>query len=153
MGFIGYRFMAKLIIDNDLIAEEYFADARLVGIQCPLEPHRLAWHINQLFLYDFRYQSGSEVLLTKKGRPLRYAVYQYEEKHLQITHLIYANQYDGEYLLPELKHFDYIWLLKGEQLYDNWIKLLLHEIKKIDHAQMVMELSSDKIKNKTRLVL
>jgi hypothetical protein len=145
--------MAKLIIDNDLIAEEYFADARLVGIQCALAPHQLAWHINRQFLYDFRYQAGSEIMVTKKGRPLRYSVYQYEETHLQITHLVYANQYDGEYLLPELKHFDYIWLLKGEHVTEQWIVLLLNELKTVEQVQMVMELSSEKIKNKTRLVL
>lgn len=145
--------MARLLIDNDQIAAEYFADARLVGLQCSLEPHQLAWYINRQFMFDFRYQCGSEILVTKKGRSLRYPVFLYREPHLQLTHYIYANQCDGEYLMVQLRHFDFLWLLKGDQHEDASVGILLNELKRLEQVQVVTELASDKIKDKTQLVL
>ena len=145
--------MAKLIIDNDLIAEEYFSDARLLGIQCALEPHQFIWHINRQFLYDFRYQSGSEIVVTKKKRPFRYPIFQCKEPQQELLHIIYANQYDGEYLLSELRYFDYIWLIKGEMNDDSLPELILNELKAIEQVQLVTALSNEKIINKTQLVL
>jgi hypothetical protein len=67
--------------------------------------------------------------------------------------LIYANRHDGEYLLPELKHFDFLWLMKGELKEILLPEMLLSELKTLDPVQMVTILSNDKIINKTRLVL
>jgi hypothetical protein len=67
--------------------------------------------------------------------------------------LIYANRHDGEYLLPELKHFDFLWLMKGELKDIMLPEMLLSELKTLDQVQMVTILSNDKIINKTRLVL
>lgn len=145
--------MAKLIIDNDQIAEEYFADARLFGIQCPLEPHRFAWLINRQFLYNFRYQAGAEIEVTKKGRTFRYCIFQCKEPQLEVMHFIYANHFDGEYLLSELRYFDYLWLMKGELPDEALPNLILNELKNIDHIQLVTELMKDKIVNKTQLVI
>jgi hypothetical protein len=145
--------LAKLIIDNDQIAEEYFADARLFGIQCPLEPHRFIWTINRQFLYDFRYQAGSEIKVKKKGRQFRYPIFQCKEPQLEVVHLIYANQFDGEYLLSELRYFDYLWLMKGELPGEELPGLILAELKTIEQVQLVTELSKEKIVNKTQLVL
>jgi hypothetical protein len=67
--------------------------------------------------------------------------------------MIYANRHDGEYLLPELKHFDFLWLMKGELKDILLPEMLLSELKTLDQVQMVTILSNDKIINKTRLVL
>lgn len=145
--------MPKLVIDNSQLAEEFFADVRLFGIQCPHEPHWLIWIINNQFLYDFRYQAGSEIEVKKKGRPFRYPIYQCMEPNLEVIHLIYANQYDGEYLLPELRHYDFIWLIKGELPNNEIPHLIFTELKAIPQVQLVTELTPEKIINKTQLVL
>lgn len=145
--------MAKLTIDNDQIAEEYFSDVQLLGIQCSMEPHSLVWLVNKRFLYNFRYQNGAEIIVSKKTRSFSYPVFQCRETSLQLTHYIYANQHDGEYLLPELRHFDYIWLLKGELSGIELSSLILEELKKIPEIQVVTFLSSEKIKHKTQLVM
>jgi len=145
--------LAKLIIDNDQIAEEYFSDARLFGIQCPLEPHSFVWLINRQFLYDFRYQAGSEIEVKKKGRPFNYPIFQCKEPQQEIVHLIYANQHDGEYLLAELRYYDYLWLIKGELPGEELPRLILAELKNMEQVQLVTALSNEKIINKTQLVL
>lgn len=145
--------MAKLIIDNVQIAEEYFEHAQLLGIQCAAEPHKFVWLINKHFAFDFRYQSGSEIEMQKKGRVFKFPVFSFFEMHLNVQHLIYTNQFDGEYLLPELKHTDFLWLVRSESHDADLMKLLEAEIKKVNQVQLVTLLSNDKIKNKQHLVL
>lgn len=145
--------MAKLFLDNDLIAEEYFANAQLLGIQCPVEPHKFVWLINQHFGFDFRYQSGTEILLEKKGRKFYFPVFGFDELHLSVQHLIYTNQFDGEYLLPELKFTDFLWLVRSDANDFSFMQLLAQEMRGIGAVQLVSTLSNDKIKNKQHLIL
>ncbi len=145
--------MAKLVIDNALIAEEYFEHAHLLGIQCAAEPHRFVWLINRHFAFDFRYQNGSEIELTKQQRNFRYPIFRFSETHLMVEHLIYTHQHDGEYLLPELRHTDFLWLVKGESIDAAFMNLLETEIRKVPQVQLVTALSNEKIKNKQHLVL
>ncbi len=145
--------MAKLIIDNAQIAEEYFENALLLGIQCAAEPHKFVWLINKHFAFDFRYQPGSEIEMKKQGRNFKFPVFSFAETHLSVQHLIYTNQFDGEYLLPELKHTDFLWLVRSESSDVDFIQLLATEIKKVSQVQLVTLLSNDKIKNKQHLVL
>lgn len=146
--------MAKLIIDNAQIAEEYFENAQLLGIQCAAEPHKFVWLINKHFAFDFRYQPNSEIEMKKQGRNFKFPVFSFNETHLSIQHLIYTNQFDGEYLLPELKHTDFLWLVRNDSPdATDFIQLLAAEIKKVSQVQLVTLLSNDKIKNKQHLVL
>ena len=56
-------------------------------------------------------------------------------------------------MLPELKHFDYIWMLKGELNNIDLPDLVLKELKNVPEIQMVALLAADKIRNKTQLVM
>jgi hypothetical protein len=145
--------LAKLVIDNAQIAEEYFEHAQLLGIQCAAEPHKFVWLINKHFAFDFRYQPGTEIEMKKQGRKFSFPVFGFDESHLSVQHLIYTNQFDGEYLLPELKHTDFLWLVRSESLDAAFMSLLAAEIKKVNQVQLVTLLSNDKIKNKQHLVL
>jgi hypothetical protein len=145
--------MAKLLLDNDLIAEEYFSNAQLLGIQCPVEPHKFIWLINKHFGFDFRYQAGSEIELNKKGRKFYFPVFSFDESHLSVQHLIYTNQFDGEYLLPELKFTDFLWLVRSDSNDTAFMQLLANEIRQVNTVQLVTMLSNDKIKNKQHLIL
>lgn len=145
--------MAKLILNNDLLAESFFEDARLFGIQCTATPQKFVWLINHHFGYDFRYAAGSEVEFKKKGRQFSFPIFRYLEKHLQVEHILYANQSHGEYLLPELKHTDFLWLIKSDSHQASFLELLGNELRKVSQVQLVTLLSNDKIKNKLQLVL
>ncbi|MDE3213692.1 MAG: IPExxxVDY family protein, partial [Bacteroidota bacterium] len=58
----------KLRIDNDLMAEDFFEDARLLGIVAPMEQYRFCWHLNQMLHFDFRINNQIEIQLYKKTR-------------------------------------------------------------------------------------
>lgn len=145
--------MAKLTVDNNQLAIEFFEDARLLGIQSPLEPHKFVWMINRIFGYHFTYQHEGEIRLRSLKRNYEFPVYFYKEELLEVAHLLYVNEDDGKHLLPELKHIDYLWLLKGAFPDEEFIQALLRELRKLDQVQLVMELTNEKIKNKEHLVL
>jgi hypothetical protein len=65
---------------------------------------------------------------------------------------LYNNQFDGEYLLPEFKHLDFLWLMKGDYVSDETVKNLVDSIRHINGIQLVIELTNEKIKNKQHLI-
>jgi hypothetical protein len=145
--------MAKLTINNTQLANEFFEDARLIGIQCPLEPHKFVWMINRQFGYNFGYQNGGEIRLRTQKREYEFAIYQCTEPNMELQHLLYVNNDDGKHLLPELKHIDFLWLLKGDILDLGFIASLMAELRKLEQVLVVIELTNEKIRNKEHLVV
>jgi hypothetical protein len=145
--------MAKLVVDNTQIANEFFDDARLIGIQCPLEAHRFVWLINRTFGMQFHYLQESEIKMKSMKRNYEYAIYQFMEAHLELEHILYVNEDEGKHLLPELKHIDYLWLLKGNQQGTDFFQSLMTGLRQIEDVLLVMELTNEKIRHKEHLVL
>jgi hypothetical protein len=79
-------------------------------------------------------------------------VYEFGEPTGSLTHFIYNNQFDGEYLLPEFKHLDFLWLMKGDEVTDGSLQQTIYSIRAINGVQLVVELTNEKIKNKEHLV-
>lgn len=145
--------MAKLIVDNQQIAEEFFENARLLGIQCPVEAHRFVWLANRHFGYRFLYQNGGEIRIRAQKREYAFSVYHCHETHMEIDHYLYLNNDDGKHLLPELKHIDFLWLLKGELGDGSFITTLMKELRHIEPVLLVVELTQEKMRHKELLVL
>jgi hypothetical protein len=55
-------------------------------------------------------------------------------------------------LLPEFKHLDFLWLMKGDIVYDEMLQQTMNGIKEINGVQLVVELTNQKIRNKEHLV-
>jgi hypothetical protein len=144
--------MIKLFIDNNTLAEDFLSDAHILGIVAPLKDYHFCWILNQALGCDFRRNAEIEIQLAKKGREYFFSVYEYKEVGNALAHYIYCNQFDGEYLLPEFKHLDYLWLLKCDEVKDNYITSLKNSIKDISGIQLITELDKQKIKNKIHLV-
>jgi hypothetical protein len=144
--------MAKLIIDNSELANAFFEDARLAGIQCPAETHRFIWMINRQFGYHFLYLQNEEIRLKSQNRDYHFPVYYCAEPNLEIEHFLYVNKSDGKHLLPELKHIDFLWLVKGDARGEPLFEDLMKILRTLDPVQLVMELTNENIKNKEHLV-
>ncbi|MBW7890737.1 MAG: IPExxxVDY family protein [Chitinophagaceae bacterium] len=142
----------KLTIDNSLLAEAFFSDARLLGVVAPVKDYRFCWLLNRHLGCDFRVNSDIEIRLAKKGRQYFFPVYEHVEPGNFLTHYIYNNQFEGEYLLPEFRHLDFVWLIKGEEVQTELLENLAQSIKNIPGVQLIMELEKEKIKNKIHLV-
>lgn len=142
----------KLSIDNNALAEDFFSDARILGVVAPVKDYRFCWMLNQALGCDFRRNSDIEIQLSKKGRQYFFSIYEYGEDMNSLVHYIYSNQFDGEYLLPEFRHLDFLWLLKGDEADNEYVHSLQKSIKEITGIQLITELDKDKIKNKIHLV-
>ena len=142
----------KLTIDNDIMVDEFFQDMRLLGIVAPLKDYRFCWYLNQMMQFDFRINNSIEIQLNKKQRNYFFSIYEYVEKGGTIKHYLYNNRFDGEYLLPEFKHLDFLWLIKGDIVAADDLSALIQAIRVLPGVQLVTEMTNEKIKNKQHLI-
>jgi hypothetical protein len=142
----------KLKLDLDDLADDFFEDTRLLGIVAPVKDYQFCWQLNNSLRFDFRINNEIEIQLSKKQRKYFFGVYEYPEPNCSLVHYLYNNQFDGEYLLPEFRHLDFLWLLKGDQVDDTMLRDLIGCIKMINSVQLVTELTNEKIKNKGHLI-
>lgn len=142
----------KLRFDNEAMLEDFFENTRLLGIVASIEQYRFCWHLNQLLNFDFRINNNLEIHLNKKTRNYFFPIYQYGAHSGTIKHYLYNNEDDGEYLLPEFKHLDFLWLMKDDIMGNEEVAMLINSIKTIPNVQMVIELTNEKIKNKQHLI-
>lgn len=143
----------RLKIDNETLAEEFFQCSRLLGIVAPLKDYQFSWHINQQLGYNFRINNNLEIQLRKKERNYFFGIYEYQVPSCCMVHYLYNNQFDGEYLLPEFKHLDFLWLMKGDDISNGELGELMQAIKVLPGVQLVTEMTNEKIKNKQHLIL
>lgn len=142
----------KLKLDLDDLADDFFDNTRLMGIVAPVRNYQFCWQLNNLLRYDFRINNEIEIQLYKKQRHYFFSIFEYREPNSSLVHYLYNNQFDGEYLLPEFRHLDFLWLLKGDWVADQFLSDLMGTVKLINGVQLVTELTNEKIKNKGHLI-
>ena len=142
----------KLKLELDDLTDDFFEDTRLLGIVAPVKDYQFCWQLNNYLRFDFRINNDIEIQLSKKQRKYFFGVYEYPEPNTSLAHYLYNNQFDGEYLLPEFRHLDFLWLLKGDLVEDEMLTNLIQSIKIIACVQLVTELTNEKIKNKGHLI-
>jgi len=145
--------MAKFKLNIDIIEDDFFAGTRLLGIMSQIKNYRFCWLVNAQMNFDFRLNTDMEIQLKKKSRNYFFDIYFFCEPYSRTEHYIYHNQFEGEYLLPEFRHFDFLWLIKADVITEESFVNLQQEIKKIGGIQLVTELTKEKLKNKENLIL
>jgi hypothetical protein len=142
----------KLALNNHELAEEFFEDTRLLGVIAPVKDYQFCWQLNGMLRMDFRINNEIEIQLKRKKRDYFFSVYEYCEPTGTLGYYVYNNKFDGEYLLPEFKHFDFLLLMKGDIVSDELLRQTIDSIRAIHGVQLVTELTNEKIKNKEHLV-
>ncbi|MES1198003.1 MAG: IPExxxVDY family protein [Chitinophagaceae bacterium] len=142
----------KLLLNTKELTDDFFEDTRLLGIMSAVKDYQFCWYLNNTMGMDFRTNNDIEIQLTKKKRNYFFAVYEYCEPTGSLSHFIYNNQFDGEYLLPEFRHLDFLWLMKGDEVKDEALQQMIASLRTINGIQLVVELTNEKIKNKEHLV-
>ena len=142
----------KLLLNTKELTNDFFEETRMLGIMSSVKDYQFCWHLNSTMGMDFRINNEIEIQLTKRKRNYFFAVYEFCEPACSLSHYVYNNQFDGEYLLPEFKHLDFLWLMKGDEVSDESLQETIQTIKKINSVQLVLELTNEKIKNKEHLV-
>ena len=144
--------VAKLLLHTKDLTDDFFEDTRLLGIMSPVKDYQFCWYLNNNLGLDFRINTDIEIQLNKKSRKYFFAVYEFGEPTGSLCHFIYNNQFDGEYLLPEFKHLDFLWLMKGDTVPDEFLQQTIQSIRSINGVQLVIELTNEKIRHKEHLV-
>ena len=142
----------KLVLDTKELTDDFFEETKLLGIMVPVKNYQFCWQLNQLLGIDFRINHELEIQLKKKNRDYFFTIYEYHEPTTCLKHYLYNNQNDGEYLLPEFKHLDFLWLLKDDFVPDEALQHLVQSIRSLAGVQLLIELTNEKIKNKEHLV-
>ena len=149
----------QLTIDNDLLAEEFFEDACLMGVMAPIPYYQFCCIIKENLGFSFVNDITSEIQLQqrKKSSKLKrdyfFSVFRFQEKNSPVEHVLYNNRHDGRYLLPECKHIDYIWMIHGMTANDEPVQELVRLLRSLKEVQLIAELTADKVKNKKNLIL
>ena len=147
-----YIRIMKLTLDTRGMTDDFFEETKLLGIMAPMNDYQFCWNLNNLLGIDFRINNELEIQLQKKQRAYFFAVYEYGEPSTCLKHYLYNNHHDGEYLLPEFKHLDFLWLLKDDFVSDESLNNLVQSIRTVSGVQLVVELTNEKIRNKEHLV-
>lgn len=142
----------NLKIDEDELYDEFFKDALVLGIVVPVRDYLFIWNMNHLLSFRFRQHTDVEIKLKRKGREYSFNLYEYMVPFTTIQHLLYENQHDGEFLLPEFKHLDFIWMIRDANFTEKELADFLQIIKMSDKVQMVTRVPVEKIKNKQNLL-
>ena len=142
----------KLQLNIEDITSDFFTDSKLLGIISSSKNYHFCWQVNNKLGFNFRLNPSIEVQLKKKGRSYQFNVYQYQECNSYLNHYLYHNHYDGEYLLPEFRYIDYLWLLKDDIVEADYFAWMIGAVKRLHNVQMVTEVQHDKLKNKSNLI-
>jgi hypothetical protein len=124
---------------------EYEYDFMLFGIVSVEKPYRLAWFINQIYPLQFSRITDYELIINDKNMSFARYLFKDEESHL--NYCLLANKDDNNYLIPELKTFDYLLTINGAlDFFDNnAFKLSLNQLSAI---QIIYPLDPEKLKSK-----
>ena len=142
----------KLKLDVSQMADEFFEDTRLLGVVAPIRDYQFCWRLNNRLRFDFRINNDVERQLTRNNRQDFFSVYSFPEPHCSLVHYLYNNQFDGEYLLPEFRHLDFLWLLKGDVVSDDYLQNIMQLLRSMGDVQMVMEIGQSQVKHKSHMI-
>ena len=142
----------KYRLNQDDITEDFFCDTKLIGIMSDIKNYQFCWLINKELGFDFKLNTDIEIQVQKKGRNAFFPVYQFVHNEALVEHFIYKNLYEGEYLLPEFRHLDFLWVIKGEGIDEINCDEMIHALRNINGVQLVAELSNEKILKKGNLI-
>mgnify|MGYP000013996993 FL=1 len=142
----------KLKLDQDQLVEDFFGSTHLIGIVSSARDYQVCWQVNRDLHYDFRVNNSLEINLTKNQRSFYFSVFEFEEPTKSAAHYFYNNHCQAEFLLPELKNVDYLWLIKGDYYQLQDVKKLIGQLRHVEPVQLVSLLDIRKLENKMNLI-
>lgn len=141
----------KLRLDDDQMSDHFFEDTRILGIVCTLKNYQFCWNIERLLQIDFRTAPDLQIPMEKNRRSYSFTVYEFIHSTSAKEHFLYSNKHDGEFLLPELQHLDFVWLVRDPFQDNEFFIKLQQQLRSISGVQMVIEVPHDKIKSRDNL--
>lgn len=142
----------KLKLDQDQLIEDFFDSSYLIGIASAARDYQLCWQINRQLHSQFRVNNSLEITLSKNKRSFHFTVFEFLEPTNSVAHYFYNNHCQAEFLLPELKHIHFLWMIKGDYYRPDDIRKLIEDLRQVPLVQLVSLLDIREIKNKMNLI-
>jgi len=135
------------------LKSDYYFDFELLGIVAPMREYKVGWLLNTMDDFDLSKEDDIKIELANDFI-LRISNLR-EETEFSKAYLL-KNRLDtgfsfNQYLLPELKEFDFLLKIKHE-VRDNWADDLLNKLKEIESLRFVTKIALEKVKNKENLL-
>lgn len=142
----------KLRLDVQSLNDDFFKDTHLLGVTAHIRNYRFCWMINTFMEFDFRLNPDMEIYLKKNQKDYFFNIYESHEPDRELTHYLYQNFSEGEYLVPELRQMDYFWLMKGDWVEPETVQFILSLLRSLRGVQMATELDASRIKRPENLI-
>jgi hypothetical protein len=143
----------KLTLNMSGMEEAFFSDTVLIGLVSRLPAHRICWMLNRRFGLCFRRQADLDICVPdQEGAECYFPMYEYTVPLSDERHLLYRLKTRGEFLVPELKQLDFLWMIQSSDAADAAEELtpFLREQEDIQLAQI---LSADRLKHLNYLLV
>lgn len=138
---------------SKLSKEDYF-DFDLIGIVSTIKEYKLVWHINQVTHFELEKRKDIQIDFSNNVQ-IVVSNFSYKTQHLQVemlkNRLIQANSRVFQYLLEEIKQFDYLIKYKDESEQTD-IKDVLSLLKSVNEIEYAAILEPALIKSRDNLI-
>jgi hypothetical protein len=132
-----------LLLDNDAILEDFFEYTDLYGLKFSEEPYYCAWFLNE--------HLGTNFVRNKnffRENTHGFDLYEYNDLKISVQHLLYTNNLKGNFMIRELRGFQYLWMVKGEDNSLIYMASVQQQFKKFNGLVELQKLDLDKITDK-----
>lgn len=145
-------------LDNSETENMFFKDTIVIGIVASVKDYKFCWHINTNTSLDFRktYEQCINMRKQKKDTAYReyvFSVYECDDPLNAHQHILYANKSDGEFLLPELRNFDFIWVIQHVDVDHYKGTDIVELLKNLSIVQICTIINQQLITNKSHLIM
>lgn len=135
-----------------ILTLDYDYDFFLVGLVTRLKDYQLAWNFNQLFHIALRKEMGYEIIFKKKNLSIIFPWYKYVDELNKNEYHLLANKTQSEFLLPEIKQADFLFIVKGNASVELKETIIL-KIKSLVSIQTSVVLNPAGLKSRENLML
>lgn len=129
----------------------YDEDFLMFGLVCGERPHRLAWMMNETGTFHF-VRLNDIHFYGKANAEYFFPRFRYTDEINHLDYHLLGNKDEGQFLIPELRHVDYLLILKGAIDYFD-AKEFIQQTKNLETVQLVTELNPAVLKSRENLIL
>jgi hypothetical protein len=139
----------NLVLDNSALEDEFFEDVKLIGIVCASEYYQLISYINQCLGFGFVKNHELEIHIHEQHFP----VFEFVDDEKAMEHFIFCNRRGTDFMMPDAKNIDFIWLIKGNIQYQESIIQLPIYLKKVPGIDFCFDIKSTSLKMRQLLII
>ena len=145
--------MSKLVLDTSAMQEDFFTDTAMIGIGTAQQGYRFCWLLNRHFDINFLRDPEQNICVQKKDTSKHYfPIYQYDLPNSGHKYLLYKLKTGNEFLLPETRQLDYLWLIQTATPEED-ARQIAAELRNIPEVQLAQILDAEQLKNLNNLLV